>query len=294
MGAGGGVLVVARHIREQPNDELVRCMEKDGYRVHQVATGHDPLPVMERVKPLVTCFQYDYPDLPGLAELRLAKERMPSIPLLMITQAHSESLAVWAFRARVWDYFVEPVDTVRFLAVLKLLFRLRSAAKKGGARQLPIAGMPTNPIPPEARVRGSAEPRDNPALELAISYVDRNLHTKVVQAAVADICGLSPFQFSRLFKHRFGVTFQEYVLRKRISQATRMLGDPGATVTDVCYNVGFHDLSYFTRTFQRYVGRTPSQHRLMMIRSRRQGGSKPESRAKQQQVRTDAGSKAVS
>ncbi len=293
MGLGGEILVVLRQITGWSNEEFVQRIEKDGYRVRQILPGEDPLSAMKQMQPLVTCFQYDYPDLPGLAELRLAKERVPAIPFIMITQAHSESLAVWAFRARVWDYFVQPVDMVRFLAVLKVLFRLRSAHKKWRGPP-PAAGMPTNPIPPEARVRGSTEPGDSPALELAISYVDRNLHTKLVQAVVADICGLSPFQFSRRFKRRFGVTFQEYVLRKRISEATRLLGHPEASVTDVCYNVGFHDLSYFTRTFQRYVGRTPSEHRLMAIRSRRQSGSKRDSSTKQQHARMDVGLKALS
>jgi AraC-like DNA-binding protein len=68
-------------------------------------------------------------------------------------------------------------------------------------------------------------------------------------------------QFSRVFKLTHGTTFQEYVLRRRISQAIRLLQNPSASVTDICYTVGFNDQSYFTRTFRRYIGTSPTTYR---------------------------------
>jgi DNA-binding NtrC family response regulator len=152
MGTGGRVLVAVRNITDATNDAYITSTLKNGYQVRRILQGESPLPVMEQEAPLVTCFQYDYPDLPGLAELRLVKERMPSVPLLMITQAHSELLAVWAFRAGVRDFFVQPVDVDRFLCVLDELSAIRPAH---GMRRRPLRGTltPPNVIPPEARMR---------------------------------------------------------------------------------------------------------------------------------------------
>lgn len=55
---------------------------------------------------------------------------------------------------------------------------------------------------------------------------------------------------------------QQIKLRhRRMTEAVRLLKNPSASVTDVCYTVGFRDLSYFTRTFRRYVGMTPSRYK---------------------------------
>jgi len=43
----------------------------------------------------------------------------------MITEAHSEQLAIWAFRTRVWDYFVRPIDTARLLEDIDTLRNIR-------------------------------------------------------------------------------------------------------------------------------------------------------------------------
>ena len=40
---------------------------------------------------------------------------------VMITEEHSESLAVWALRARVWDYLVKPVDLSYLLSRVDVL-----------------------------------------------------------------------------------------------------------------------------------------------------------------------------
>jgi AraC-like DNA-binding protein/CheY-like chemotaxis protein len=287
METGRQALLVVRNITGDTNDAYVQSMRDNGFRIRQVPAGQSPLSVMEREAPLVVCFQYDYPDLPGLAELRLVKERMPSVPLIMITQAHSESLAVWAFRAGVRDYFVQPVDVERFLSVLKALSGIRAGGER---RRRPLwdAMMPPNVIPPEARVPGNSAGGNSGALGAVEAYVARNLHRKIVQSEVAESCGLSPFQFSRLFKRRYDMTFQEFVQNMRIEAAKRMLEHPGASVTDVCFNVGFHDLSYFTRTFQRYVGDTPSHYRVKAMRQQKAAASaQPVSGAVPEQIPAD-------
>ena len=49
-------------------------------------------------------------------------------------------------------------------------------------------------------------------------------------------------------------------MRFRILESCRLLQDPNSNVTDVAYAVGFNDASYFSRTFRRYIGMTPSNY----------------------------------
>ncbi len=61
-----------------------------------------------------------------------------------------------------------------------------------------------------------------------------------------------------------GMTFSEFVVGQRLTQAHRMLSDPRfahRTVNAIALDVGFGDLSYFNRTFRRRYGATPSDVR---------------------------------
>jgi AraC-like DNA-binding protein len=261
------VLIVIRNIQQALDDDYHHALRQQGYRIEFIAAGQDPAPILKARPPIVACFQFDYPDFAGLTSLRETKQAIPSVPLLMITQAHSESLAVWAFRTRVWDYFVQPFDITRFLEVMAKLHSVRLPGKTSLVNQhtdrtvrdvLEIR----HSIPLEARLHASTAGDDHSRLQRALSYIDQNLHRRITQAEIAKLCGLSTFQFSRFFKQLTEITFQEYLLHRRISEARRLLANPKVSITDVCFTVGFRDLSYFTRIFQRYVGQPPSRYRL--------------------------------
>lgn len=261
------VLVVLRNQQDTTSGSYVAELLKKGYRVEFVCDAEDPIPAIKRTSPMAVCFHFDYPDARGLTDLRLTKRLLPSVPLLMITQAHSESLAVWAFRARVWDYFVQPVELPRFLGVMEMLRGIKHSSVPSSAARAELDF--TNMIPPEARQRCGGVRPEQSSVDHAMSYVEANLHRKIVQAEVAELCGLSTFQFSRLFKRITNGTFQEYLLTRRITEAKRLLANPNVSVTDVCFTVGFHDLSYFTRVFQRYVGHAPSRYRATLAETPR-------------------------
>ena len=198
------------------------------------------------------CFDMDYPDYNNLNLLRQTKIKLPQVPIIFLTLQHSETLAVWSFRSRVLDYLVKPVSrgelhrslqTLRYVTDLSINQRSRALSDN------------LAPIPPEIphTVR-----TDDVRLLPSLYYVQQNFRFKVKNETVSELCGMSPFRFSRSFHEIYGITFQDYVVRYRILEACRLLKSPNANVTDVAYAIGFNDASYFSRTFRRYVGITPS------------------------------------
>jgi len=200
------------------------------------------------------CFDIDYPDHSGLDLLRKTKIRYPQIPILLLTLQHSESLAVWAFRTRVLDFLVKPVSRGEFHRCLQTLRYVTSVSGKQRSRTL---GDHVAPIPPEVPLTMRT---DDVRLLPALYYVKRNFRFKVRNEKVSDLCGMSPFRFSRSFRETYGITFQDYVVRYRILESCRLLKNPNTNITDVAYAIGFNDASYFSRTFRRYVGTSPSNY----------------------------------
>ena len=206
------------------------------------------------VQPKVLCFDFDYPDQARLGLMQTIKREHMRLPILMLTVEHSEALAVWAFRARVWNYLVKPVSPAELDENLKTLVQIVRAERRF-ARAVPLPDPGTLDQLP-------ANTLEDPhtLLRPAIYYIEQHFNEKVSADEVARLCGLTRYRLSRLFRQAFGVTFQEYLIRHRIVSACQLLQRPSVSVTDVGYAVGFNDASYFTRMFKRCVGVLPSEY----------------------------------
>lgn len=215
--------------------------------------------------PDVFCFEFDYPDMQGLRLIPEAKRRHPSVPILLLTTQHSADLALWALRARVFDYLVKPLVEDDVSRCMEQLGQALEARRRQGTRSVAAAA---TRIPKEARYRPVRTER--PLLP-ALSHVSRNLGSPIALGTVAGLCGMSAQRFSREFKAAFGATFQEYLRDCRLAEARRLLANPAVPIADVAAMTGFTDASYFARLFRRYQGHTPSEFRQLAIEGRRAG-----------------------
>lgn len=233
----------------------LHCMLERWAVVYRVPWAEDISKKIQDTEARILFFEYDYPDIARLSWLQQTKLRHPSIPVILVTEQHSEALAVWSLRSRVWDYFVKPLVAAEIFYCMESLKAVIAEQRQGTPRK---AILPPRTLPVDARFRGTSQ---KDAINASVAYIEKNLHEEIPQSKVADHCGMTPFQFSRQFKQTYGMTFQEFLIRRRMTEAVRLLKNPSASVTDVCYTVGFRDLSYFTRTFRRYVGMTPSRYK---------------------------------
>ncbi len=203
--------------------------------------------------PDVICFDFDYPDRAGLHFAQEAKKTYSSIPMILTTLQHSEKMAVWTFRSRFADYLVKPVPLGELANCHGMLADIREAKEGQQERQATAA---TPPIPSETAATNRTS--DNAFLP-AIYYVAQNYREKIQNIEVANLCAMSPFVFSRKFKDAFGLSFRDYIVRYRLRAACALLKNPGASVTEVAFAVGFNDVSYFSRMFKRHFGMPPSE-----------------------------------
>ena len=96
--------------------------------------------------------------------------------------------------------------------------------------------------------------------ELA-EYIDGNPDADLSLATLAKKCFYNPSYFSRVFKEKFGMSLVEYVNRKRIDNAVRLLCESDWSVDEILTKVGFSDRSNFYRVFSKIMGSTPADIR---------------------------------
>ncbi|MBP1965363.1 helix-turn-helix transcriptional regulator [Paenibacillus aceris] len=72
---------------------------------------------------------------------------------------------------------------------------------------------------------------------------------------------LSKYYLCHFFKEEMGVTLQQYVVRKKITEAKKLLVLTEWPVKEVCYQVGYQTTSHFIKSFKQVTGVTPEHFR---------------------------------
>ncbi|MCL6705927.1 AraC family transcriptional regulator [Pseudomonas sp. R2.Fl] len=114
---------------------------------------------------------------------------------------------------------------------------------------------------PEFSPQLDAETLD--VLQRALVFIYRNFATDIRLADVAELAGMSETAFSRFFKKNTGNTFTDHVNKLRIWQACKLLAESDMPITDICFEVGYLNISNFNRTFLRQHRMTPSAYRRL-------------------------------
>jgi AraC-like DNA-binding protein len=121
----------------------------------------------------------------------------------------------------------------------------------------------------ERRPLGTADyvPSLNPSavelIERAIRIILSSLPAGVGLEEISSQVGMSPTAFSRYFKRNVGHTFVAYARKLRISDARRLLAETDRPITDLCFDVGYSNISNFNRSFLKECGMTPSAYRRL-------------------------------
>jgi AraC-like DNA-binding protein len=104
-----------------------------------------------------------------------------------------------------------------------------------------------------------------PVVQKIMQYILANLSGQVRMSEAARLSGMSEPSFCRFFKRNTGNNFVGYVRKLRIGAACKLLAESSLPVTDVCYEVGYQNVSNFNRHFRREKGVTPSRYRQLSM-----------------------------
>lgn len=102
-------------------------------------------------------------------------------------------------------------------------------------------------------------------LKQLLSYIRANYAKPISITQAAAICGFSESHFMKLFKDLTGNTFTQYLKNFRLEAAAAQLAEGSQKVIEVSENVGFHNHSYFTRSFAARYGLSPLEYKKSVL-----------------------------
>ena len=102
--------------------------------------------------------------------------------------------------------------------------------------------------------------QDEERMRCINEYVYEHFAEKITIKDIASIANMTETSFCRYFKTRTLKSFTKFLNEIRISYACKLLSNTKYTVTAVCFESGFNELSYFTRQFKKIMKLAPQEY----------------------------------
>lgn len=94
------------------------------------------------------------------------------------------------------------------------------------------------------------------------AYLENAFSESITLESLERELHLSKQYMSKIFRETTGMTIFDYLYRRRIHEAKkRFQAFPCSSITDICFQVGFHSVSHFSRLFKTHVGVSPEKYR---------------------------------
>lgn len=97
-----------------------------------------------------------------------------------------------------------------------------------------------------------------------LSFIQRNYMDKITLGDIAKSGNVSKTTCSNLFKTHLHETPVNYLIRYRIMQSEELLKTTDKSISEIAYEVGFSDPSYYTASFQKIFQHSPTNHKKVL------------------------------
>ena len=214
--------------------------------VGEACNGQEGLEAARRLEPTLIITDLKMPKMDGIEMLRTLRSQGCTAYVIILTAYDNFSYAQSALRLGAVDYLLKPFhDGELENAIIQLKARMDS----GSAETVTIG-------PPR---KGD---KSKYVLE-AMAYISKHYNDPDISVGtVAQSLNISEGYLSHTFKKETDYTLLNYITRYRIHKAMELLKDCRVKVYEVAEQVGYRDIAYFSATFKKYTGISPSEYQL--------------------------------
>ena len=214
--------------------------------VGEASNGLEGLEAARRLEPSLIITDLKMPQMDGIEMLRSLREQGCKAHVIILTAYDNFTYAQSALRLGVVDYLLKPFhDGDLENAIMQLQNRLKSGSDSPETIGTPRKGDKSKYV-----------------LE-AMAYISKHYNEPDISVGtVAQSLNISEGYLSHTFKKETDYTLLNYLTRYRIHKAMELLKDCRVKVYEVAEQVGYRDIAYFSATFKKYTGLSPSEYQL--------------------------------
>ena len=214
--------------------------------VGEAANGVQGLEAARRLKPNLIITDLKMPQMDGIEMLKALRAEGCKAYVIILTAYDNFSYAQSALRLGAVDYLLKPFhDGDLEHAITQLQTRIAPKAAEH-----------------DAGISVRKGDKSRYVLE-AMDYISKHYNEPDISVGtVAESLNISEGYLSHTFKKETDYTLLNYLTRYRIHKAMELLKDCRVKVYEVAEQVGYRDIAYFSATFKKYAGISPSEYQL--------------------------------
>ena len=236
------------HILVVEDDKEIRdgieiFLRSQGYQVYKAKDGVEGLEVAEQTEIHLAIVDIMMPRMDGIEMLRRLREAGNPVYVIILTAYDSFTYAQSALRLGAVDFLLKPFhDGELEQAVRNLQSRMQTSE--------PVHGIP-----------GLKKGDKSKYVLEAMDYIGAHYNDPgITVGSIAQSLGISEGHLSHMFKKETDYTLLNYLTRYRIHKSMELLRDCRRKVYEVAELVGYKDVTYFSATFKKVVGISPSEY----------------------------------
>lgn len=213
--------------------------------VGEAANGAQGLEAARRLEPSLIITDLKMPQMDGIEMLTALRKEGCTAYVIILTAYDNFAYAQSALRLGAVDYLLKPFHDGD----------LENAITRIQQRLMPAAGATPIGVPRKGD-------KSKYVLE-AMDYISKHYNEPDISVGtVAQSLNISEGYLSHTFKKETDYTLLNYLTRYRIHKAMELLKDCRVKVYEVAEQVGYRDIAYFSATFKKYTGISPSEYQL--------------------------------
>lgn len=103
--------------------------------------------------------------------------------------------------------------------------------------------------------------KENELIRKVVSYITEHLTEDISIDEISKKLNISYYYMCHIFKNKYGISVNTYRTQKRLEISMRKLIETDEKIADIAVLSGFNNISYFTETFTKMVGISPTLFR---------------------------------
>lgn len=222
------------------------------YAVDEASNGVEGVESARKIIPDLIISDVMMPELDGYGLCQNLKKdvRTSHIPIVLLTAKAEDRDKIKGLETGADDYLIKPFNSKELFVRVKNLIDLRKKLQEKYHRE--FLQEPTTI---------TVESMDNDFLQKACNLVEQHIsdYEFTVEAFSNDMA-MSRVNLHRKIKALTNQSVSQFVRAIRLKRAAQLLRQHSGTITEIAFQAGFSDSSYFTKCFKEQFGRLPKDY----------------------------------
>lgn len=99
------------------------------------------------------------------------------------------------------------------------------------------------------------------------AYIFENFSDEISLEEISKVANLTPTAFCRYFKTHTNKTFSTFLTETRIYHSCKLIQNENRSLSEIAFDSGFNDFSYFSKMFKKIIGMAPKEYRQKTFNS---------------------------